>query len=197
MKRKKHLVGLAAAAGTLLLSSASQAAVIVTFDQVGPNVVATWAGSFDPGTWSTDLTSSGFSLGGSSNSLYGDQPFGGGFDLWVFGTASSTTLNSAPNSAIAPVGGSWGFNNNSFYFPAVDNNSEDRGTVDFGSGGSYTMTWSNKTLAGIGAASFNNTLAWTSGAGGTNTISFTTVPEPSAALFGTFSVLGLLLRRRK
>ena len=46
----------------------------------------------------------------------------------------------------------------------------------------------------IGAASFNNTLAWTSSAGGTNTISYTTcIPEPSSTALLGLGALGITL----
>jgi len=64
------------------------------------------------------------------------------------------------------------------------------------------MTWTNQKLADIGADAFDNTLAWTSSAGGTNTISYTTVvspvPEPSSALsLGALLGFGLLIRTRR
>jgi hypothetical protein len=61
-----------------------------------------------------------------------------------------------------------------------------------------TQTFGGQTLADIGASSFNNTLAWTSSAGGTNTISYTTViPEPSSTALLGLGALALVIRRRR
>ena len=100
----------------------------------------------------------------------------------------------APTSS---TGGSFGFLNNEFTWAGSDNNSAPASNIaDFDSG-SYTMTWTGETLSSIGADSFGSgTLAWTSGVGGTNTVTFTTVPEPSAALLSACGVLALLRRRR-
>ena len=50
MKPKKNTIALAAVACTLLITNAAQAAVIVSFEEVGSDVVARWTGSLDIGT---------------------------------------------------------------------------------------------------------------------------------------------------
>jgi MYXO-CTERM domain-containing protein len=191
---KKQWLLAALACATLALNPRSNAAVTVTFNQVGANVVATWNGSLAPGNFHNDYDIfSTFQLG-EQQKLYA-LTFGGS-DQWSLGTPTSTSLNSSPNSS---TGGSYGFDLQYFYFPGIKNALADSSVVDFGTGSAYTMTWSGTTLSSIGAASFNNTLAWTSSAGGSNTVSFTTVPvpEPSAALLGVLGAIGLAAHRRR
>lgn len=198
MKLRKHTIALAAAACTLLNPNAAQAAVTVTFEQVGPNVVATWAGSLNPGTFLGDGIFAVQRLDSNVRHLYVND-IGTG-DVWTGGTAEDRgpfggVMTSYTSGA--PGGGSFGFDNTDFYFGGLDNDIADQTVITF-DGGAYTMVWANKTLISLGADSFNNTLAWTSAAGGTNTISYTTVPvpEPSAALLAACGALGLLRRRR-
>ena len=178
---------------TLALTFQSNAAVIVTFKQAGSDVVATWNGTIMPGSFAGEGIFGGANFYGDGFTLAG---FGssGECDVWDNGVATETLLGVAPS---ANTGGIYGYGNTAFYFNAVSNNIEDNPSIDFGTGSTYTMTWAGQTLSGIGAASFNNTLAWTGSTGGTNTISFTTVPEPSAALLSILGAVGLVTRRRR
>jgi hypothetical protein len=181
---------MAAAACTLLITNAAQAAVIVTFEQVGPDVVATWSGTLNPGRFEFDFNLSALRFG-SFNGL--GYIVAGEHDQWGTGSASATTLALGPTASTF----SGAFSSNSFYWPGLDNSSSDTASLDFGSGTSYQMTWSGMALTDIGASSFHNTRAWTSSAG--DTITFTTVsavPEPSAALLCALGCLGALRRRR-
>ena len=179
---------------TLALTSQSNAAVIITFKQTGSVVLATWNGTITPGSYAGSGATPGGDYYGGGFSLAG---FGisGDIDLWDNGVATETLLGAAPS---AITGGIYGYGNTAFYFYSVGPaDTEDNPSIDFGTGSTYTMTWVGQTLAGIGAASFNNTLAWTGSTGGTNTISFTTVPEPSAALLSILGAVGLVTRRRR
>ena len=178
----------------LALTSQSNAAVTVTFSQVGANVVATWNGTITPGSFAGDGIYSGADFYGGGLLLFVNATNVEEFDFWDSGVATATLLNTAPSAA---TGGIYGYGGASFYFNAISNSIEDNPSVDFGTGSTYTMTWAGQTLAGIGASSFNNTLAWTASTGGTNTISFTTVPEPSASLLGLLGAVGLVSRRRR
>ncbi|TAG08768.1 MAG: PEP-CTERM sorting domain-containing protein [Verrucomicrobia bacterium] len=191
MKLRKNTIALTAAACTLLITNTSYAAVVVTFEQVGNNVVATWSGIMNPGTFIGDDQFPFTFASGSSNSLLNISS-ANPFDTWS-GTASPTILFGVPSSS---SGGSFGFIGSSFYFNGVIDSQSNSSLVDFGTSGLFTMTWNSTNLSDIGAASFNNTLAWTSSAGGTNTISYTTIPEPTTSLLAACGLLAMLRRRR-
>lgn len=63
------------------------------------------------------------------------------------------------------------------------------------------MTFADTTLAAMGAANYDNTLAFTGtgSVGGSREIRFTTapVPEPATGLLGLLAVGGLAFRRRR
>jgi len=169
------------------MTSHSQAAVTVTFEQVGSDVVASWSGSIDAGVWDRDRVA-GEVLAGPTFLIF----VVGAAEIYV-GAASNTSLigNITGFSGIA------GFINSDLYVGGVDNGVSPASSVyDFDSL-NVSQTFGNQSLADIGASSFDNTLAWTSSAGGTNTISYTTVPEVSSALLGCAGLFGLALRRRR
>lgn len=193
--------------GAIGMTARSNAAVIVTFEQVGTDVLATWRGFLDLGTYDgvkglgdLYLLANSFN---SSQSIFNGHP-NASAEYFVGGTASATSLTERPMSGTnltggtgAPFPGGFGFVGGTFVIPDFVTGSAPASSVfDFGTGSTYTMTWQGRTLSGIGAASFNNTLAWTSSAGGTNTVSFTTVPEASTSLLGLVGALALLRRRR-
>lgn len=194
--------------GTLALSSHGKAAVVVKFQQVGEDVVAVWNGDIQLGAYSaSDVNTWSFVnsqrtvLGGDESLAATGHPNNPG-DFFVGGVATVTSLLAIPFSGAGfdnvgpnfpfPVG--FGFVGNTFMLPNFPG--DPIPYFDFGSGSNYTMKWSGETLSSIGAASFNNTLAWTSSAGGTNTISYTTVPETSTLALGMLGGVCLLRRRR-
>lgn len=194
--------------GTLSLASHGKAAVIVSFEQVGPDVVATWRGDITLGPYSASDSTAWFlvysnlpTLGSSRSLMRVGHPNNPG-DFFVGGVATVTTLVSQPTGGTdltmigpgVPFPTGFGFAGDTFQLPNFP--SSPSSYFDFGSGSTYFMTWQNSTLSAIGAASFNNTLAWTSSAGGTNTVSYTTVPEPGSALLGVVGGVCLLRRRR-
>jgi len=177
------------------MTSHSQAAVIVYFEQVGANVVATWTGSIDVGTWATDFTMDWSVVPGASASP--DALFGlsGGIEAYAGGMSSATGLD----GSIGAFSGSAGYSDDTFYIGGSENNLGPGSSIyNFNTLG-VTQTFINVSLVAIGAASFNNTLAWTSSAVGTNTISYTTgaVPEPSSTALIGIGALALAVRRRR
>jgi hypothetical protein len=177
---------------SLMMASPSQAAVIVTFEQVGSDVVATWNGTLDLGAGTVYPWLIGTAARSSAQELF--SGFNGAVDQWRDGTATITSLATASINLRTPVNAEWGFSGTDFTL-GEGMKAPGLTMVDFGSGSTYTLTWSNTTLSAIGAASFNNTLAWTSGGG--DTISYTTVPEPGGALLlGVLGMMGFFTRRR-
>ena len=153
------------------MTSQSKAAVTVTFKQVGSDVTATWSGSLDLGT-------AGFN--GNSNSRASGSTrlylLTGSVKVTTGGSAESTSL--ASTTFILSGSGnlaSYGFDRATFY--VTPNTPYSPGTIVDFDGAAAVMTWANYTVESLGAANFDNTLAWTSGAGGTNTISYTTFVE--------------------
>jgi len=176
----------------LAMTSHSQAAVIVTFAQVGDDVVATWSGSIDAGDWLTDNNFDPSVSEASSTSftaVYGPN------DIYGQGKTNSTGLT----GSIDGFTGSGGFVDGAFSVAGVVDGMAPASSIHNFDTLGVTQTFHNVSLAGIGAASFNNTLAWTSSALGTNTISYTTVvPEPSStALIISLGALALAVRRRR
>lgn len=186
MKNKK-LFGALLGLGLTTLSS--QGAIVVYFEQVGNDVVASWEGQIFAGTWSTWNSAS--SSGGSSNQLYHTSS---SYDIYIGGSAATTSLSAGPDASTF----NGGVNDSQFWI-----NGPTTGTFA-PSSASYTfdkdvhkMTWTDTDLASIGADSFDNTLAWTSLSGGTNTISYTTVPEPTSTALLGLGAMSLLIRRKR
>ena len=177
-------MSLAAAACTLLGVSASDAAVTLTFAQSGPNVTATWSGTYL-------LPASDTSSPNSTQAVVGPDRVYGLSSGTVFGS-NGAGVEEATSLALV-VGGyagdTFGFLNSFLVFGP-------------GAVGDYspvgTMTFTNTTLAALGASSFSNTLAFTGtgNVGGNKTISFTTIPEPSGVALAALGCLGLAFRRR-
>lgn len=178
-------MSLAAAACTLLGVSASDAAVTLTFAQSGPNVTATWSGTY-----------AGLPAGDSAGTVGSDSNIGPnvahGLASGTAVSANGAGLASATGLAVAAgsyVGATFGFDGSRLIFGP-------------GAAGDYspvgTMTFTNTTLAALGAGAFSNTLAFTGtgNVGGNKTISFTTIPEPSGVALAALGCLGLAFRRR-
>ena len=116
---------------------------------------------------------------------------------------TTAVFNNPATFSVVGAGG-WGIDgSNSFMYAGLDNGQPDSSLIDFDST-LHSMTIRNTTLAGINAAGFSNTLAWTSDSG--DTISYTTgspppvseIPEPSSGLvLGLLLLSGLIHRRRK
>lgn len=185
MEKKSKTINLAILASLLGLG-VSEAAVTLTFAEVGANVTATWSGIFDIPSFdrtehaaNTAFAGSGSTFGLASGN-YNISGFAGtGVPFPSFQIKSGTYS-----------GETFGFNGVFINYPASV------------SPGLYsptgTMTFTNTTLAAMGAAGFNNTLAWTGfgNTAGSREIYFHSVPEPSAALFVVLGAFGVMRRKR-
>ena len=174
------------------MTSHSQAALLVSFEQVDNDVVATWTGSIDLGQWDSDFNFIFPELVdvGATNLI--SIGFGG-YEVFSGGTVDTTSLA----GAITSFTGSAGFIGTKFYVVGAVNSAPPASSVYDFDVLNITQTFGSQTLAGIGASSFNNTLAWTSSELGTNTISYTTVPEPSSTALVGLGALALAVRRRR
>ncbi|MGA0899872.1 MAG: PEP-CTERM sorting domain-containing protein [Luteolibacter sp.] len=180
--------------GCLFLSgTAAKAAVTITFEQVGADVVATTSGSISAG-WSTNGNQLS-STGGTailSNIAVRAQTGGSRWtatdDFWTY------TATSAPTSFIGgtATGDTFGYSSgNNFYTPT--------GVAE---GEAFTpnttMTWTGQTLDSL----FGNNPPYTPTVVFTldnaDTISIVAVPEPSTiALVSGVMVIGLVMIRRR
>ena len=184
------MMGLAAAACMLLGVNSSEAAVTLTFEQVGANVTATWSGTYDLPSAPTTVygSPSAFALFGGVYTL----AYGGQSPRVVDANVSGVSFSHGPASSVfaSYVGVTFGFSSNELFYPSG-------ATGTFAPTG--TMTFTGKTLAELGASSFDNTLAYrgTGSVDGSREILLTTVPEPSGAVLLGISTLLLAFRRRK
>lgn len=194
MKLRKNTIALAAAACLLLGVNASDAAVTLTFAQVGQNVTATWSGSILTFTNGGGLFGAG-QFPNPGTATVGSQAISGssagGESVRTFGSGGTSTPTILLPASGTYVGSTFGFSNTTLYYP-----DSAAGTVFSPSG---TMTFANTTLAAIGAASFNNTLAFTGAGntGGDREIRLTTIPEPSSILLLGLGAAGFVTRRQR
>lgn len=183
------------------LITSSQAVVTVLWEQDGANVTATWSGTLNIVN-STDTTrddGNDFSVGAADALLI--RVSGAGLGAYTNSFAGRPT-----DILTFDVGGAAGSSPLSFGFNDFIISWNDA-HISGGSVGNVTeltfvanrdiITFANTDLASIGANSFNNTLAWTSDAATNNTISYTTVPEPSSLLLTSLGSLALLVRRKR
>ncbi len=187
MIQKYKKIGLAAA-WALLGISTSEAAVTLTFQQVGANVTATWSGTYDLPTGGVDVTNPvGAYVDGER--AYG---FGGGIYSQFTGAGAHGLSDLDSLLAVGYVGDTFGYSRGTLAAPT-------------GASGVYapegTMTFGNTTLTAMGAASLNNFLAFT-GTGSINgsreiRLQTAAVPEPSTSLLAAFAGIAFTLRRRK
>lgn len=172
------------------MTSHSQAAVTVFFEQVGDDVVATWTGSIDLGDW--DRNQLGFNSGAGPTLLYDFQS-----SVEVYNNGLASNVSGFGGIVDSSEGGSIGIVNNEFAVTSDGIVGAPASSIYNFDLNPFVMTFETDLLSSIGASSFNNTLAWTSSAGGDNTVSYTTVPEPSSTALIGFGALGLIIRRRR
>ena len=186
----------------LAITSYSQAAVIVYFEQVGSDVVATWTGSIDvKPTWTREV-GFGFPFRAAQAEQFGAVAVGGVMEQYgefsptvtAGGTATPTSLSGVVDSFTRSVA----FNGVLFYIEGVADGLAPVSSVYHFDSAGFSQTFEDDTLANIGADAFNNTLAWTAFGNGPddNFIRYTTVPEPSCIALLGVGALALVIRRR-
>jgi len=196
MKTKYSTLRASLATSTILalLTSGLNAAVVICFEQVGNNVIASTSGSFTVPDASDQVTGLSYSRNqissGPDRFGYTGSPTGLFNDVYQngFHTTSGLNFNPDPNSATGDT----------FYY-SQNNVAVSRSAA---AGSIYTpnttWTWNNNTLAGIGLGSLTTAeeVVYTSAGG--DTISFVSkVPEPSSTLLLGLGGLGLILRRKR
>jgi hypothetical protein len=148
MRLIKNAIALVAAACSLLGVHTSEAQVTLTFAQVGPDVTATWSGSYLLPTGGTTSPFTEFTHLGPQIALGS----GGGTAAIVGGAGIQTPTSLVATDGFTYTGEIFGYDATTLFFPA-------------GAAGTYspsgTMTFANTTLAALGASDFNNTLAFT------------------------------------
>lgn len=182
--------------------SATHAAVTVSWKQDGADVIASWSGTLNVDS------------GLATDSVRNDAPASDGGGLqdrncfilrsgvnngFYDSEVGSASVVQVPNtSTTVPVPVSFGFSEATLYWNDVHITG---GTVGAVSELTFdpsrdVIRFSGQSLVGMNVESFSNTLAWTAITTG-DTISYTTVPEPSGMLLGGMGTLFLLVRRRK
>ncbi len=223
MIQKYKKIGLTALACTLLGMNAAEAAVILTFAQNGPDVTATWSGTYDVpvgtlvfvgGNENTSTfdrfidprSGSGEILNVIGRGVGAGTPWGG----WLAnaGIHEPTVIPFGVGFSGSYTGQTFGFGRdvtfglgNFLALPIAGGSGRNFPTTPGPYSPVGTMTFASTTLAAMGAANYDNTLAFT-GTGslaGSREIRFTTapVPEPTTGLLSLLAVGGLTLRRRR
>ncbi len=185
MRIRKNTIALAAAACSLLITNASQAAVTVTWSQEGPDVVATYSGSVLPGVF----LANNFTIDPRrrvSNTDFNHIIPAGSFRV-LPGLHSASGLASV--NATSATSGVFSFgNNNQLYLPP----SAAEGVMLNVSG---SLTFANRTLASMNADAFDNQLVFVTDTND-NRVFYNTVPEPGSVALCAFGAAFLLRRRR-
>ncbi len=167
----------------------SQAAVVVSFEQVDDDVVATWSGTLDFGQVP------GYDSFFSSTQADDNNLISVSSPVFKY-TGNDTSVGDFVGGVITNQSGHVGFTQNTFY---IGETAEFEGDsiVNFDTLGA-SQTFGGQTLLELGAQSFDNTLAWTSSAG--DTVSYTTVtplPEPSSTALIGLGALAVMIHRRR
>ena len=173
------------------------AAVTITFDDSGPDVIATVSGSLDMTRFALDIDNGGVGnqVMGGNGFLFTVQDPNGEADVYGVGNASVVGLNVAPSTGMTTT---FGFDGGSLYIPASQSST---GTYTVPAGSTYV--WSGAaTLADIGLGSLTTTptVAFNiDGVTDTNDAIFyvRSVPEPGTSVFFGLALFGGLLRRRR
>ena len=200
MKYQKKIQWVLMVAGSVAMPSFAQAAV-VTFEQVGPDVSVSFSGSLTvPGMLDQLVITNANSQRNTSNVAL--------FSLSSQNEAAHRFLIIDPPNgpvitdlAITPNPGTFvprtfGFNDTLLAVPFSEFLPDSEFTFTYSP--LDILTFSDTTLLDLGAANFNNTLAFSTGATTNGDIFFTTiVPEPSSTSLLGLASLGLAFRRTR
>lgn len=193
--RSKALIAIAV--GSLYLTPKAEAALILTFVEVGPDVVATLSGSLSfsgatPLHDNAEGTASTILQGVSGSFFY--YPAGVPYDVYQISPLGSSPSKSATSTTLTtPIGwGGGGFGDPSYLI--VDSSASTNGSVS----PRGTFTWSGETLDSIGM-SYLKTIEYgrplrVYGSG--DEVRFVAAPEPSGFMLFGIGAFGWLIRRR-
>lgn len=179
---------LAVALGLFALSSNANAAVTITFSEVGGDVHGVLSGSLVlPAITNDDFAGN---QNGSNNSLL---YYWGGVNWSQGGISTDSGLNSSATIVLGDVGmPGLGFGYESDILMWGTSMSVVMGSIS----PKGTYVWEATTLAAIGLGSLTTQTVYTT-AGGGDTIKFTTVPEPGSLLLAGLGLASALVRRRR
>jgi len=166
------------------ICTSAKADLIVTFDEIAGDVIASTSGSIEVPS-PVELNFSGTFLVGFPNQL---SWLAGNINRFDGGTNGGFSLNTVPTTG---SGSSFGIENQFIYFDA----SAPTGSLQ---SPLTTWTWNSTDLATIGLGSLTQTPAVVYTASNGETVSFATtaVPEPSSFVLIGIAGFALLSRRR-
>ncbi|MFN7340061.1 MAG: PEP-CTERM sorting domain-containing protein [Opitutia bacterium] len=190
---------LAVALALAALATSAQAAVTVTFQQVGANVVATASGSI--GSYAGLTLTSNQSISGNGQFVASRGPFLGMGPItvnWAADTISGVGLTRPAN--LGTTSSSFIKANTftgSFNFWASNTIDLPRGYV-FGTEFDQVSTWNDKTFTSLGLVEGTYTWSW-AGDSLSIVVGGTPVPEPSTygLILGGLALAGAAIRRRR
>ena len=172
------------------LVGGANAALVISFQQVGDDVVASSAGSLE--------APSSFSQRGTSSSVEPSVYSGGAYigeeaspiDIWNGANSGSFSASFARPTSPLDSGFFVGFG-------LIVNGVTVDSDYEFGDPLISSSTWEGFTLEDLSLGAEDNLTVVYNTASGTDSFTVQVVPEPSSALFGGLGCLSLLLRRSR
>lgn len=188
------------AAAAICFAPASYASIIATIQQSGSDVTISASGSVDlTGLHQVVINqpvSSGGWLGGlgGENGAYGAAV--GAADVYIFGTlvvsGSWPNIGDIPGTGGVLVAQQNGASSNSLFLPAGYVSGSDITTLFAG----FTMPGQSFASLGL-TGGLSATYSWDAGAGGPQSVTILTVPEPTTALLFFSGLVGLAVHGRR